>query len=53
MALLASVGVEALEFEYVRCASVGERQGRRMGVGGWAGKHPHRGSWREDGIDGF
>jgi hypothetical protein len=24
-----------------------------MGVGGWAGEHPHRGRRREDGIEDF
>jgi hypothetical protein len=46
-----SVGGAALGPENVQCHSVGECQGRKWGVGGWVGEHPHRG--REDWIGGF
>jgi hypothetical protein len=32
--------------------SVGECQGREMGVGGWVKEYPHRSKWRGDGIEG-
>jgi hypothetical protein len=33
--------------------SVGECQGRKVGVGGWVGEYPHRGRGRGDRIGGF
>jgi hypothetical protein len=39
--------------EGVRCPSLGECQGGRMGVGGRVGEHPHRGRGRWDGIGVF
>ena len=35
------------------CPSVGECQGREMGVGGLVGEHPHRSRRREHRIGGF
>ena len=33
---------EALGPVKAQCTSVGECQGREVGVGGWVGEHPHR-----------
>jgi hypothetical protein len=51
MALLATVGGEALGPEGFQCPSVGECQGRKTG-GGWmvGGENPHRGRGRGDGV---
>jgi hypothetical protein len=45
-----SVGGAALGPEGVQCPSVGEYQGRRTGVDGWVGEHPHKSRVREDGT---
>ena len=47
-----SVGGEDLGPEGVQCPSVGECQGRRTGVGGSVGAHPHRCRRRDDGMGG-
>jgi hypothetical protein len=39
--------------ERVQCSSVGKCQGRKMGVGGWVEKHPHRDSGRRDVVGWF
>ena len=47
-----SVGGEVIRPEGVPFSNVGEFQGGKAGVGGWVGKHPHRGRGREDVIGG-
>jgi hypothetical protein len=37
----------------VRCPSVGECQGKTVGVCRWVGEHPNRGRGRGDEIGGF
>jgi hypothetical protein len=44
------VGGEALGPEGVRCPSVEQCKGEKIGVGGWLGKHPHRSRGRGKGI---
>jgi hypothetical protein len=41
-----SVGGEVLRPKGTQCPSIGECQGRKTGVGGWMGEHPHRGRGR-------
>ena len=47
------MGAVDLGSEVIRCLSVGECQGRKVGVGDWVGEHLHRGRGRENGIEGF
>ena len=47
------MGKEVLGPEGIQCPSVGEYEDRKMGMGGWVGKHPHRGRGRRDGIGDF
>jgi hypothetical protein len=47
------VGGAALGPEGIQCPNVGECQGGKMGVGGWVGKHPHRGRGEEEVGRGF
>jgi hypothetical protein len=43
------MGGEALGLGKAQCSSVGECQGREVGVSGWVGEHPFRS--REGGWD--
>ena len=36
-----------------QCPSVGECQGREVGVGGWVGEHLHRSKGKVYGLEGF
>ena len=47
------MGKEALGPVKAQCPSVGECHGRKEGVGGWMGEHPHKVMERGDGIRGF
>jgi hypothetical protein len=47
------VGGEALSPVKGLCPSIGECQDSEVGVGGWAGEHPHRDRRRWDGRRGF
>ena len=42
------MGEEALGLVKALCPSVGERQGREVGVGWWVREHPHRSRGREE-----
>ena len=53
MALLVSVGGEALGPRGVQCPSIGECQGGKMEEGRWVGEHSHRSSGREGRIGVF
>jgi hypothetical protein len=46
------VGGAVLGPEGLQCYSVGECQGRKVGVGGLVGEHPHRGMGRRVGVGG-
>jgi hypothetical protein len=48
-----SVGGVGFGPEEALCPSVGECQGRKAGVVGWLGEHPHRVRGRGVGIGGF
>ena len=44
------MGGEALGPVKTQCPSVGECQGRKVGVGEWLGEHPDRSRERQDRI---
>jgi hypothetical protein len=45
-----SMGGKTLDPMKAQCPSVGEWEGREVGIGGWVGENPHRSSGRGNGI---